>query len=166
MKLRFGAWGVLTSLVLAGCATGVGPLSLSPGRYGDVEVEEGPEGWLKLSPLSCDPQSQDEAGRPQRFCTGRIDLNRDGVMETIAQRYALNTPSVISLQSETSAPLFQDEGYSLLIEKRRGRDGWPNIAAFGHGSTAELRIGVTHRWRKDRFQPVSGRQGRDGNSPN
>lgn len=167
MEQRLGAWGAIASLLLlAGCATGVGPLSLSPGRYGDVEVEEGPKGWLKLSPLSCGSQSQDGAGRQQRFCTGQIDLNRDGAMETIAQLYVLNMPSVISLQSETSAPLFQDEGYSLLVEKRRGHGGWPNIAAFGHGSTAELRIGVRHRWRKDRFEPVSGRQGRIGNPPN
>ncbi len=147
--------------LLAGCATGGGgSFGLSPGRYGDVEVEEGPEGWLKLSPLSCDKESLDEAGQPQRFCTGRIDLNRDGAMETIAQRYVLNTPSVISVLSETSQPLFHDEGYSLLVEKRAGLHGWPNIAAFGHGSTAELRIGARHQWRKDRFAPVARRWGR------
>ncbi|MGH6977832.1 MAG: hypothetical protein ACRED4_00830, partial [Brevundimonas sp.] len=78
----------------------------------------------------------------------------------------LNMPSVISLRSETSASLFQDEGYSLLVEKRRGHGGWPNVAAFGHGSTAELRIGARHRWRKDRFEPLAGRQGRVGNSSN
>jgi hypothetical protein len=155
-----GAWtttcGAIVGLsLLAGCATSGGGLQgLSPGRYGDVEVEQGPEGWLKLSPLSCDKQSLDEEGRPQRFCTGKIDLNRDGTMETIVQRYVLNMPSVISLGSETSPSLFQDEGYSLLIEKRGGRGGWPNIAAFGHGSTAELRIGPRHRWRKDRFAPA------------
>jgi hypothetical protein len=167
MALRSGAWRAIASLLLlAGCATGAGLQGLSAGRHGDVEVEEGPEGWLKLSPLSCDAQSQDEAGRPQRSCTGRIDLNRDGVMETLIQRYALNTPSVISLHSETSLPLFQEEGYSLLVEKRRGRGGWPNVAAFGHGSTAELRVGVRHRWRDVRFEPLSGRHGRVGKSPN
>ena len=166
MELRAGTWGVIASLLLAGCATAVGPLNLSPGRYGDVEVEEGPAGWLKLSPVSCDAQNQDEAGRQQRFCTGQIDLNSDGAMETISQRYVLDMPSVISLQSETSASLFQDEGYSLLVENRRGQGGWPNVAAFGHGSTAELRFGVRHRWRKDRFEPVPGRQGLVGNPPN
>lgn len=155
MGARATACGAVVGLsLLAGCATnGGGQHGLSPGRYGDVEVEEGPEGWLKLSPMSCDPQSQDEAGRPQRYCTGQIDLNRDGAMETIAQRYVLNMPSVISLGSETSPSLFHDEGYSLLVEKRGGRGGWPDIAAFGHGSTAEMRIGARHRWRNGRFAP-------------
>lgn len=159
MGARVTAWAAIVGLsLLAGCATSGGLTSgLSPGRYGDVEVEEGPEGWLKLSPLSCDRQSLDQDGRPQRFCTGKIDLNRDGVMETIAQRYVLNMPSVISLSSETSPSLFQDEGYSLLVEKRARRGGWPNIAAFGHGSTAEQRIGARHQWRNGRFAPSARR---------
>lgn len=117
MEQRLGAWGAIISLLLlAGCVTGVGPLSLSPGRYGDVEVEEGPKGWLKLSPLSCDSQSQDEAGRQQRFCTGQIDLNRDGAMETIAQLYVLNMPSVISSNPKPRRRYFRTRGTAFWLK--------------------------------------------------
>ena len=152
---RVGFW-LIGLLLLTSCATRGAVFGPPLGPNGDIDVAEGPEGWLKLSPLACEVGARETSPSDQRRCTGRIDLNGDGRMEIITQLYVGGMPSLISVRSDAPSqqPLFEDEGYSLLVRMERFENGWPMMAAFGHGSTAELRVGVSHRWRRGRFEPI------------
>ncbi|CAN5340335.1 hypothetical protein BH10PSE2_BH10PSE2_18900 [soil metagenome] len=140
----FVALAGIAVLTLAGCAPATdgaaaaeADLTSGPrlGMRTDVVLAPGDEGWGKGGWLVITPTGSNPGPGPNPAhvmgSSGQIDLNGDGVPETVQARLggaAWSEFTVFDSDKPDAKVLFRGDGIDLLVSKQRDAGGWPIMA--------------------------------------